>query len=802
MLKIILVCTVFLIIFVIGVVITYISLQNWDKELRSGEGLALSFGCNFVLISACSMILAFAGVFRLRYAAVFYLLVCAGMLYCTWRRSDKKLVWKELFCFKAEMPLMIIIVLAAVLYLSFPTYYMWAGRDYGIYFINGIYTAETGRITYSSDQWLSENYEYLDEVIEPGYPAFYSSYLEGTSENPGDINQQFLPLYGCLLSIAYNLAGIEGMVRITALMTLATLSIYYFFLKHFSGRKVAAAGTLLLAICPAQIWGARITQSEQMAQLLFILAAFLFALGWEKNKKELLYLAVAMIGIGSFCRLDNYFLGLGIICVGIYTVLFCRQKQRTVFFCVIQCALWFIVGFAYTKIVHPAYVYHHWKNTLRRLLGGNVVLFIIYLIILIVAARKNNRTSDFIYRLCNNKKFLFIILSAVSLIITGLYFIRPLLFDGIFADSLKQYAFYFCPLILPFFAVGVKAVINVSDKEVFEQKVEPLMLFLGTGTITMLLYSLRPSITMDHFFMSRRWIPVNFLFLFFVASVGYFYLFDKCKNKNRMFYLKQAVMLGCGIFVLLYMAEKNEILMREPAYQEMKEDYEELNHNLPQDALILTDKASLAGMLRYVYNRQVYLLCDEVNEEQLIHYMTGGKSVYYLGNIWNSPIFWKIEGELCYSGQVEGRAPESCMGYYPKEMQEFSETADLYRLLPKGCDSMDLISAVSVFDESARSQEVIEMSGQGCIFFGPYITLPNGEYELCIQTESDVKENALIGTMEIVMNEEVIYAMDIVSSDVPVSIPFEVMSKEDILQTRFIKTCEEDVKCTMLQLGR
>lgn len=802
MLKIFLLCTLFLIVFTAGAVLTYAVLQNCDERLRSGKGLAISFGCNVILLSVCAMLLGIAQAFRLRYVVGLYLLLCVVFFYLGWRKSAKKAAWKELFCVKVEKPLLIIIALAAVLYLSFPTYYMWAGRDYGIYFIDGIHTAETGRITYPSDQWLNENYEYLDEVIEPGYPAFYSSYLEGTSEAPGDINPQFLPLYWCLLSVAYNLAGIEGLVRITALMALVTLSVYYFFLKHFCGKRAAVCGTLLLAICPAQIWGARITQSEQMSQLLFLLAAFLFALGWEKDKKALLYLAVSMIGIGSFCRIDNYFLGLGILCIGIYTALFCRQKRKTVFWCVIQCAVWFLAGFIYTNTVHSAYVQNHWKGSLGKLIWGNIIVFIIYLIILAVTFQKKDQISGCICRLCKDKRVRIAVPVLAGLMIAGLYFVRPLTSDNVYFDGLRQYAFYFCPLLLPFVVMGIGAFIDTGAKEDWEKRTEPLLLFLGTGSITTLFYSLRPSITMDHFFMSRRWIPVNFLFIFFVATVGFFYLFDKCKKENKMFYLKRGALLFCGIFVLCYMAEKDMILMKEPAYEGMKEDYARLNLNLPEDTLILTDKAALAGMLRYVYGKQVYLLCDEVNAQQLIRYMAEEKTVYYLGNIWDSPIFWKIKGELCYSGHIEGRAPESSMGYYPKQIQASLETANLYRLLPEECDSIELISAVNVFDESVRNEEAIEMSGQGCIFFGPYVRLPKGRYVLHIQTESDMKEDEVIGTMEIVINEEVVYEAEVAAKDEPNRISFEIKSEEDILQTRFIKTCEEDARCVSLRLEK
>lgn len=788
------------IIFLIGVTFIYIHFQNCYRELSLQENLVLSFGCSTILLVVCSMILALVGAFRLRYAAAAYLLVCAIVFCFSWRNRKQKIVWKELLRIKLETPLIIIVILAAILYFSFPTYYMWAGRDYGIYFINGIYTAKTGEAEYPMDQWLNENYEYLDEVIEPGYPGFYSAYMEGTSQRPGDINEQFLPLYWCLLSIAYNLAGIEGMVRITALLTILSLCIYYFFLKHFSGRRVAIAGTFLLTICPAQIWGARITQSEQMAQLLFVLASFLFALGWEKDKKSLLYLGTAMVGIGSFCRIDNYFLGLGMISLGIYTALFCSKKRKTVFVCVIQCMLWFALGLIYTQTAHPEYIYHHWKSSLGRLLGGNLALFIIYLIVMFIVMHKEIRESDLIYRICSEKRIINMISFLAGVFIVVLYVIRPIWSDSVFSDGLRQYGFYFCPLLLPFFVAGIGAVLKVSHKESMERKVEPLLLFLGTGAVTAMLYSFRPSITMDHFFMSRRWIPVNFPFIFFVAAAGFFYLFDRGKKKTKLFYLKQGLLLGCAAFVILYIADKDRILMKEPAYKEMKEDYEELNRNLPHDTLILTDRAAIAGMLRYAYDQKVYLLCDEINSQQIIDYIEAKGDVYYLGNIWNSPIFWKVEGELCYSGTIQGRAPESCVGYYPKEIQNFSEMSNLYRLLPKECDSLDLISAVNVFDESLRGEDSLMMTGQGCAFFGPYINLPESEYELYIQVESELEEDEVIGKMEIVMNEEVLYAVDVTASDQPFCIPFEIRCEEDVLQTRFIKTCEEDVKCTMLRL--
>lgn len=802
MLATVLVCTVFLIIFICGIALVYAGFQNCYGEFSSQENMAVSFGCNTVLLAVCAMFLAFVGAFRLRNLMIVYLLVCGGIFFLFQRKAHRNLVRKEVFCGKIEKPLLAILILAGVLYLSFPTYYMWSGRDYGIYVIHAMHTAQTGKITYESDQWLNENYDQLDEVIKLGYPAFYSSYEEGLSEEPGEINPQFLPLYWCLLAVGYNLSGIEGLVRITALLSLITLTVFYYFLKHFAGNKAAVAGTLLLAICPAQIWGARITQSEQLAQLLFILAAFLFSLGWEKNKNSFLYLATAVWGIGSFCRMDNYVLGIGMICMGIYTVLFNRQKKKAVFWCVIQYFIWFVVTLAYMYLVHPGYFWDHWeRNVLRNVVYGNAAFFIIYFAVWIICRFREIDWSDFICRL-SSKKTSIVVFSLAVFYILFFYFVRPFFSEHKFADGLRQYSFYFSPILLPFVAVGAGRSLRASDREEFKRKVEPLLLFLGMGTISVLLYTYRPSITMDHFFMSRRWIPVNFPIFFFVAAVGFIYLYDIIINKKAVFYLKQGTLFLAGGFILAYMVYRGGILMIEPAYGGIEEDYVQTVNNLPQDGIILTDQAGIAGMLRYGYDQAVYLLDEDINTGQLSDYMEAGNKVYYMGNLYTSDVSWETDGELIYSGQISGSAPECSMEYYPKEIQESKEDIELYSLVLKAENYRDLIPAVMVFDESLRGQDGIKLSGTGCVFYGPYINLPAGDYELYIQIKSAEISEGEIGTIEIVVDEEVIYSEEIRQSDTPVCIPFEIISEEGILQTRFMKTCEEDAECVMLRLCR
>lgn len=207
-----------------------------------------------------------------------------------------------------------------------------------------------------------------------------------------------------------------------------------------------------------------------------------------------------------------------------------------------------------------------------------------------------------------------------------------------FADGLRQYSFYFSPLLLLFVAAGAGKVLQSSDREEFERKVEPLFLFLGMGIISVLLYTYRPSITMDHFFMSRRWISVNFLIFFFVSAVGFFYLYDKKTKKKAVFYLKQGVLILSCIFVLSYMAYRDRILMKESAYKGIEDDYIKVVNSLPQDGIILTDNVAIAEMLRYGYGQKVYLTCKGADAGQLADYIESGNKVYYMGNLYASDI--------------------------------------------------------------------------------------------------------------------------------------------------------------------
>ena len=550
-----LVCLVLgVLVFAYGTMVTGRILKNKGLDLETGERCAMSIGLNALVIAVLAVILSLFGKFHMVPLCILYVLIAtiAGIglgafKSCSTEKITRQKIWMGI---KAGSPLACILILASVLYLVFPTYYMWSGRDYGLYIVNAIHTAETGSSTYETDAFLEENYEEVEEFVELGYPALFSSYEDGVSENPGDINAQFLPLYWCLLAIGYSLVGMRGLVGISGVLSLVTLAIYYYLGKRIFNKRVAVTATLLLAICPAQLWGARITQSEQMAQLIFVLAVSLFSYGWYANRKQFLYLATAVLGIGCFCRMDNYILGLGIIAIGIYTALWCREKRKTMLYAVIQYMVWLLTSIAYGFAVHYHYYYEHWeeRGVLKYLILGNVGLLLVYVVVYLLSGKitwKKNPAKE----ICSRKKC--VLVAGVLLALFFIYmYLQEFLRQGNWtvASNLQEYCWYICPLTFGFALYGITKKCMVKDEEDYNQ-LEAILLFLGIGLISTMLYTVKPSISMDHYWMSRRWVTVNFPFVIVFGMYGIDRVWSSKSIKRSV---AKIISAGCAIFIFLY----------------------------------------------------------------------------------------------------------------------------------------------------------------------------------------------------------------------------------------------------------
>ena len=276
-------------------------------------------------IAVAANLLAVFGIFSL-YALSAILFVSAGI--CLWifckrekvqEASGKMSRW--------DVAAVALLLISFCLCFFFPTKYMPAGRDPGVYLINGVHIAKTGGITYESNVYLNEHYEEVKDLLKLDAPGFYSGYEYGISKEPGSVVTQFLHMFPSMLAVGYRLGGLEGLVRINAFINFFALGIMYLLAKRMFGEKAAGLALLFLTFNPAQLWAGRITQTELLSQMLLFFGIYWFYEGWETEKLRYAGYAGLLFGISTFNRIDAYIIGVGILVMWGYCEWFEVKKK-------------------------------------------------------------------------------------------------------------------------------------------------------------------------------------------------------------------------------------------------------------------------------------------------------------------------------------------------------------------------------------------------------------------------------------------------------------------------------------------
>lgn len=793
----------FLLVFLVGIICIYttchIVFDDWDVL----EKLFLSTSFGVILLTVIATLTAVLSHYSLWAVSGIYLLVCGmAVAFCSLKMSFRQILSSTVSSFDRKklfslnhIVLFVFLFVVFGIYISKPTYYLWSGRDYGVYAINAIHTAETGSSLYETDEELNVRFADLDRVIEPGYPAFYSSYTAGLSDKPGDINTQFLSLYWCYLAIGYSLVGLRGLVRMNAVLAVLSLGILYCLANRFFNRKVAWLSVIFLALCPAQIWGARITQSEQLAQMLFLFAMFLWGYGMSQKRKAALHMAIVFLGLNYLCRIDSYILGIGLSVLCVYLAMTNQSSRKDTLEYTSHHIWWLALSAVLCRSIHRSYFEMIWNaGQLKYLLLANVGCVILLLLVMLVRLKKPQVMPDIVTWLCQKKAF-----AVLGIVLCTLFFGALYLFDPMHDKALYNYMFYLCPLLFVVAIVGMWLCLYAKNENDYTCRIKPMLLLYIAGFSSVLMYTVRPSITMDHYFMSRRWVSVNFPFLFLMGACGFLWFWDAFAAHHKIRVVAKIMTTAAVVFVIGYLFDKDLILLKNQAYEDLAIQLNALAEGLPDDELILTRNEAAAGYLHHVSHKNIYLIKNDADMEQLRDYLLQGNEVYFMGEKTEAPM-WGISINEVSPFMLSSSSPESCYDYYPKEIAFYSRNADLYLLEAETeNDYVDLQETVVRTDNAVLKENRLELYNEGCAFYGPYYNLVGGEYELSLSMQGD--EQKTIGVMEIVFNEIVVASFN-VETNTEYQYPIVVGEEGAIVQTRFIKTDADTVTVTQMELSR
>lgn len=655
----------------------------------------------------------------------------------------------------------IILVIAFALYALFPSNFMMSGRDQGIYIIHGIHISESGKYAYDSDEFLNENYHQHWRMIQLGYPAFQANYsrvknIPEYTEFPfgeafkdsdyGDMTPQFMPAFPALLAVGYDIGGLSALFRVNSVVAIFSLLALYYFARRFFGKKTACIALLFLAFCPAQIWTARITLTEILAQFFFFTASYLFAAGWEKERKSTSFLGGMLLGVSVLARIDTYIYGLGLLFVAAYLAIWNRRKFSYLLPGVYAYSALAIFSGLWALIYVRAYFVDLFRSgSLKLIIFATIALWAIVLFCAILGYFLNRKKErkDWMSAVFAHRLGAICIAGAFILACVYLYFVRPLptiQVEGTFSNQSEtmrqlQRIFYSRSLIEFSWYTSVTAVLfSIFGLYRFLRnkrgKVSRLLVFFALSISNLMVYLYNPSIYPDHIWVSRRWLGVCMPFIFLLAAYGIAQIkIPKIKRLGNL------IARGISLLIItVFLVYQSLPFLFVKILGGVANQYESLVADLQEDELYLTSRNEYAAYLRFTYHKNVYLFnSKKVTASATQKFIEEYGCLNYIGE---SPYAFidafKFDVELVASHEISGAYLSTPIAAYPRECFEIVFPANIYRIVasddPQTSQlSLSMFSSLGKSAESSSDALISDGSGNA-LLYGPYIALDAGKY--------------------------------------------------------------------------
>jgi hypothetical protein len=211
--------------------------------------------------------------------------------------------------------------------------YAYGDKDPGVYVSHAFAIAREGDVVIPD--------RVLDRVEEPvmfspgaRYPGFWVE-----AEHPRSVTPQFFHLYAATAATVIDLVGPAGMWTLNPLLAaLSTLAVTLA-VRRATGTLAAALAATLLVLCMPQVWQAKYTSTEILAQLLLAAAVLGGVSSLRGRWVGGAALAGIAVGTGFLSRPDGVLyvlLGLALVC-GLHAL---RWREARV--------NWFLLGLAVT----------------------------------------------------------------------------------------------------------------------------------------------------------------------------------------------------------------------------------------------------------------------------------------------------------------------------------------------------------------------------------------------------------------------------------------------------------------------
>ena len=497
----------------------------------------------------------------------------------------------------------IVIIASAVSAAGYSSEQLLTSRDPGVYLTTGRWLADEGTLLVSG---TVGGFADIQDV-EAESPGYYEVRDDGT------LDPQFLHLLPVWGAAAHWAGGDQSLLRVNALvMALAVAALWLFAATvtrpWFAVLAIAAASAIL-----PTVHFARDLYSEPL-MLLFVFSglAFLTLARWTEHR-GLSLLAGLMVGAVAMVRIDGWLVLIGVVAY-LMAVWWSAEAEGTTTM---------ISGF-----VHPALLgvlvsgsvglFDGMVRSRQYLVGRGsqfalmIGLLVVVILVGLVALHWSGPTKRLVIRLGRHRNTIaWVIPVAIVIVAASLFFFRPVVqethgalsnpfvqfaqrTEGLPVDGTRTYnewSMQWLSWYLGFFglALGVIGVAWAWRRTILGLR--GLWPFLLTLSLTAAVYVLRPSITPDHLWAMRRFLPVVLPGLILAAVLATQWAFRRVTNQPLRW-----IALAVAIAILIVVpASLTWPLRTATSYVGMYDAIEEVCDAIPEGSAVLMADPYLSG---------------------------------------------------------------------------------------------------------------------------------------------------------------------------------------------------------------
>ena len=438
------------------------------------------------------------------------------------------------------MALVLGLAAAGVTYAAAPSDPLAGGRDMSVYANHAIYMVHHGRldIPYPAGQGTGES---LPEAWV-GFSGVYST--------QPTLTVQFGHVYPAWLAQTFAVAGYGGLLRLNAIFAVLSGLAFFAVARRWAPGHVAVLATLFLAFNAGQVWVVRNTLTETLTQLCVWTAFLLLLSDQQQRPRAAAAWAGVLLGMSALVRLDSLVI-LPLAIAGHTLVRLIRGRAAEdlhipTFYLTALPAFGIAIGY-YIGFSNP-YLVGHITLVLPIAAAGVAAAAVAGLTLLPPVWIR-------VARLVTDTRFLASAAAVVTLLALFAYFIRPTLepFATLprpgptpprshIEEAMQNLGLYVTPVAL-WMGMGAWLAMTIDAVHRRLPRRLPVLVIIGGFSA---LYFWNQSITPDHFWAIRRFVPIILPAAVLFAGVAGAYILARLPRGWRRAAFAVAVVLLVG----------------------------------------------------------------------------------------------------------------------------------------------------------------------------------------------------------------------------------------------------------------